>query len=234
MSERELSDNINSLMKRITAAASKTGRDLADIKLVAVTKTVPADKVSTAITAGLRIFGESRIQEAKEKIEILRQQHEPIEWHFIGHLQKNKAKTAVELFNYVHSVDSFALAEILNRYAMNMQKKLNILIEVKLSDEEAKHGIIKSNLMVNIGRIRKMQNLSIQGLMTIPPYSDNPEMSRPYFRELRRLRDEANEKGFDLRELSMGMTNDFVVAIEEGATMVRIGTALFGNRRETS
>lgn len=236
MSETTLFENINSVRKKIAGAAVRAGKNPGDIKLIAVTKTVPIERIKEAMDAGLRIFGENRVQEAQKKVTSyeLRVTSGKIQWHLIGHLQKNKAKTAVELFDMIHSVDSIELAEIMNNHAEKTGKRQGILLQVKLSDDESKHGILKDNLLGLIQEISGMKNLSTRGLMTIPPFFDNPETARPYFRELRRLRDEAEAKGFNLPELSMGMTNDFEVAIEEGATMVRIGTAIFGERTQKS
>lgn len=210
----------------------RAGRNPEDIKLIAVTKTVSIEKVKQAVDAGLRIFGESRVQEAQKKISNLKFEisNSRISWHLIGHLQKNKAKLAVELFDLIHSVDSAELAEAINKYAEKLGKTQKILVQVKLSAEPSKHGILKDNLINLLDGIKKMKHLKVKGLMTIPPYFDEPGMARPYFKETRRLRDEAEIGGFKLPELSMGMTNDFEVAIEEGATMIRIGTAIFGDR----
>ncbi|MBI5205915.1 MAG: YggS family pyridoxal phosphate-dependent enzyme [Nitrospirae bacterium] len=232
MSDTAFLENISSIYKRMSHAAMRAGRNPEDIKLIAVTKTVSIEKVKQAVDAGLRIFGESRVQEAQKKVmsNELRAMSERLSWHLIGHLQKNKAKVAVELFDLIHSVDSAELAEAINKYAEKHGKIQEILVQVKLSDELAKYGILKDNLVSLLDEIKKMKHLKVKGLMTIPPYFDEPGMARPYFKETRRLRDEAEMEGFKLPELSMGMTNDFEVAIEEGATMVRIGTAIFGDR----
>ena len=236
MTDTQVVENISGVYRRISNAAEKAGRMPEDIKLIAVTKTVGIQHIKEAIDAGLRIFGESKVQEAREKIQDSRFkiQGADIQWHLIGHLQKNKAKTAVELFDLIHSVDSAELAETINKYAEKAGKTQKVLIQVKLSDEISKYGILKNNLVELIKEIGGLKNLSIKGLMTIPPFFENPESARHYFRELRTLRDNINElrvTGCELRELSMGMTNDFEVAIEEGATMVRIGTAIFGERK---
>ncbi|MDO9287459.1 MAG: YggS family pyridoxal phosphate-dependent enzyme [Thermodesulfovibrionales bacterium] len=232
MSDTAFLENISSIYKRMSHAAMRAGRNPEDIKLIAVTKTVSIERVKQAVDAGLRIFGESRVQEAQKKVMSteLKAMSESLSWHLIGHLQKNKAKVAVELFDLIHSVDSAELAEAINKYAEKLGKTQEILVQVKLSPEAAKHGIIKDNLINLLDGIKKMKHLKVKGLMTIPPYFDEPGMARPYFKETRRLRDEAEMDGFKLPELSMGMTNDFEVAIEEGATMVRIGTAIFGDR----
>jgi len=221
----------------------RSGRNPEDVKLVAVTKTVDTEKIKEAIDWGLRVFGESKVQEARDKISNLKSFINPplppfskggegglrIEWHLVGHLQKNKAKIAVQLFDLIHSLDSAELAAEINRNAEKTGKTQKVLIQVKLSEEETKHGVAKEDLLDIIKAVSEMNNLKLEGLMTMPPFSDDPEMVRPYFRELRKLRDNIEKSGFALPELSMGMTNDFEVAIEEGATMVRIGTGIFAN-----
>lgn len=233
MADLSFLENISNIYKRMSHAAMRAGRNPEDIKLIAVTKTVSIEGVKQAVDAGLRIFGESKVQEAQKKISHFKFQisNSMLEWHMLGHLQKNKAKAAVELFDFIHSVDSLDLAETLNKDAEKIGKVQKILIQVKLSVEADKHGILKENLTKLIERVCSLKNLELKGLMTIPPYFENPEDARPYFRELSALRNEAETRGFGLPELSMGMTNDFEIAIEEGATMVRIGTAIFGERK---
>lgn len=233
MPDKYLMGAIKDIFMRISRAAMRSGREPEEIRLVAVTKTVNADMVRRAVEAGLREFGESRVQEAKNKFLELTSlvPDSRIAWHLIGHLQKNKAKAAVEMFDLIHSVDSIALAEALNEQAGRSNKAQRVLVQVKLAPEETKHGIEKKELFRCLDRLAGMKNLKTEGLMTIPPFFDDPGMSRPYFRELRDMKDEAEEKGFMVKELSMGMTNDFEVAIEEGATIVRIGTAIFGERK---
>jgi pyridoxal phosphate enzyme (YggS family) len=232
-----LRENISTVYGRISHAAMRAGRNPEEVKLIAVTKTVEAERVREAIDAGLRAFGENRVQEAKAKREGLARlstaDHRlpTIEWHLIGHLQRNKAKYAVRLFDLIHSVDSLGLAEELNGHAEKIGKLQDVLIEVKLSHEKSKHGISKGELTELLREVRYMKHLNLRGLMTVPPFSEDTEEVRPYFRELRELRDEAATPGFALPELSMGMSNDFEVAIEEGATMVRIGSAIFGERK---
>jgi pyridoxal phosphate enzyme (YggS family) len=240
MKDTGLIENIKNVYRRMSHAAMRVERNPEDVKLVAVTKNVNINIIKEAIDWGLRIFGESRIQEAREKIEELSQfahdvlQYTPISWHFIGHLQKNKAKTAVQLFDLIHSLDSFELARELDKHAEKSGKIQKVLIQVKLSDEETKHGVKTESLIDLIKAVSEMKNLRIDGLMTIPPFFNNPEMARPYFKELRELMDKINAlriTHYALRELSMGMTHDFEIAIEEGATMVRIGTGIFGERQ---
>ncbi len=222
------------MYRKISSAAIRSGRSPFAVKLVAVTKTVDIERIKDSINLGLRVLGENRIQEAREKILELRELLPDceVEWHMIGHLQKNKVKTAVQLFELIHSLDSVDLAEEINKYAEKARKIQRVLIEVKLSEEETKYGVAREDLMDLIGTVSGMKNIKLEGLMTMPPYFDDPEMARPYFRKLRELRDLAEKKGWKLPELSMGMTNDFEIAILEGATMVRVGTAIFGERRQ--
>jgi pyridoxal phosphate enzyme (YggS family) len=228
-----LFENIESIRARISSASLRAGRRPDEVRLVAITKTVGADAVKAAIECGLREFGESRVQEAQRKIgsEEFKMRSDGIRWHLIGHLQKNKAKLAVDLFDIIQSVDSVELAEMIDKYAENKGRRQSILVQVKLSDEESKHGINKDNVIDVIKRMFHMKNLSLEGLMTIPPFFEDPEKTRPYFRRLRQVRDEIKAAGIVLPELSMGMSNDFEIAIEEGATIVRVGTALFGERK---
>jgi len=230
-----LLDNIKNTYRKISYAALRAERDPYDVKLVTVTKTVSFEKIKEAIDLGLRVFGENKVQEAQEKIAACRLAFTNcvVEWHMVGHLQKNKVKTAVQLFDLIHSVDSIELARALDKHAERIGKIKKVLIQVKLSEEETKHGILKEDLMDLIISVTALKNLSLEGLMTMPPFFDEAELSRPFFRQLRELRDHIQEKGYRLPELSMGMTNDFEVAIEEGATIVRIGTAIFGERSYT-
>ncbi len=230
----QIIENISNIFKRISHAAMRAGRNPEEIKLIAVTKTVPPERIIEAIEAGLRIFGENRVQEARDKIPEIMQRAPDIKlsWHMIGPLQRNKAKYAVKLFDIIHSVDSKELALEINKQAEKIGKIQDILIEVKLSPEKTKHGISPEEFFELLEFTSTLKNLNVKGLMTIPPYSENPEDSRPYFRRLREVLEEANVKGFPLKELSMGMSGDFEIAVEEGATMVRIGTAIFGEREK--
>jgi len=227
-----IAEALRKVQTQIVHAAVRSGRNPAGIKLVAVTKTVDVSEIIEAIRAGALILGENRVQEAGKKIAELRAQNTDwkIQWHLIGNLQKNKVKTAVQLFDLIHSIDSAALAEEVNSHARKTGKIQRVMVQVKLSDEETKHGIAENNLMALIIKIANMDCLKLEGLMTMPPYFEDPENARPYFRRLKHLADRAIEKGFTLNELSMGMSNDFEVAIEEGATLVRVGTAIFGER----
>ncbi|MCE5194332.1 MAG: YggS family pyridoxal phosphate-dependent enzyme [Nitrospiraceae bacterium] len=227
--DTKLFERIKKINQEINCAAIKARRKTSDIKLIAVTKTVSIEQIQNALNSGLHVFGENRVQEAKDKI--LKIKNPSIEWHLIGHLQSNKAKLAVELFDVIHSVDSLELAKVLNRYAETNGKVQKVLLQVKLSEETTKHGIKKENIFTLLDLISNMKNLKTLGLMTISPYFENQDMARPYFRELKNIRDTAVGEGFKLQELSMGMTNDFEAAIQEGSTMVRIGTGLFGERK---
>jgi pyridoxal phosphate enzyme (YggS family) len=239
--DRRISENIKGIYRAISHAAMRAGREPQDIRLIAVTKNVGASAIIRALEIGLRDFGESRVQEFRWKYEEMNerlgsaaggQKGYEIRWHLIGHLQKNKAKVAVEFFDLIHSVDSVQLADLLNRSAEKISKTQKIMIQVKLSNENSKYGIAKHNTLEIIRCIEGMKNLKIEGLMAIPPYFDDPQEVRPYFRELREIRDDAEAKGFRLPELSMGMSHDFEIAVEEGSTMVRVGAAIFGERRK--
>lgn len=233
-----LTDTVSDILNRMTAAAVRAGRNPDLVKLVAVTKKVQVDVIEEALNAGLRIFGENRVQEAKAKIEHFMaickdhpgEKPRGVQWHLIGNLQKNKAKYAVHLFDLIHSLDSADLAEEICRQALKIEKVQRVLVQVKFSGDEARHGMTEEGVMTLLKEISGMSNLKLEGLMTLPPFFDDPEQARPYFRRLSELRDEAEKAGFSLPELSMGMSNDFEVAIQEGATMVRIGTSLFGER----
>jgi PLP dependent protein len=214
-------ENCRRVFDRIHAAAARSARVPQAIQLIAVTKTVAADKIRQAVDAGVAHIGENRFQEALPKREALRDL--ALTWHFIGHLQTNKAKKVVENFDWIQCVDRPELADKLNQTAT---KTLPVLIEVNLGGEESKSGIDADGLPGLVERFAGYPRLQLRGLMTIPPYSENPEEVRPYFRKLRELAER-----FRLPELSMGMSHDFEVAIEEGATMVRVGTALFGARQ---
>jgi pyridoxal phosphate enzyme (YggS family) len=223
-----LKARLESINQRIATACERAGRQVSEITLIAVSKTVPAVRIREAIEAGVRALGESRIQEAAAKISELRplSAEREVQWHLIGHLQSNKARRAVELFDAVHSVDDLKLAERLDRIAGESGKRLPIFIEVNIGGEESKTGVAPDAVLPFCEQVSKLPNLELKGLMTVPPFSENPEDARPFFRHLRRLRDEAR-----LNDLSMGMSDDFEIAIEEGATFVRIGSALFGARQ---
>ena len=221
-------ENLLRVTEWIEKATRRAGRSPGEIKLVAVSKTVDAGRIREAIEAGVSILGENYVQEAQKKIEEI---GKPVSWHFIGHLQSNKAKVAVRLFDAVHCVDSLPLAEDLNRRAQQADRKMPVMIEVNLSGETTKFGTEEEKVMTLARAILKLDHLSLDGLMTMPPYFDDPGMSRPYFVQLRALKERLVAGGIPLKDLSMGMSNDFEVAIEEGATYVRVGTAIFGARK---
>ena len=231
-----MTDTIESRLKmvrdRIANAAIACNRDPESIRLVAATKTVPADRIRVAIMAGIRDVGENYVQEAREKIESLKD--EEVSWHFIGRLQTNKAKYAVRMFDLIHSVDSLKLANELNKRAAKIEKVQKILIQVNISGEKTKSGIETERAIDLVRQIAALGNVAICGLMTLPPYFNAPDKVRPYFKSLKilqeRIRD-AHIPNVGMDELSMGMSGDFETAIEEGATIVRIGTAIFGERK---
>jgi len=220
--------NIKGIIHKIKLAAERVGRKEESVKLVAVTKTVDVSRIKEAIRAGIKIIGENRVQEAREKFKDIGKE---IEWHLIGHLQTNKVKYIFDIFSLIHSVDSLLLSEEIQRRAENKGLETDILIEVNLSGEKTKFGILPEKAINFVKDISRFKNINIMGLMTIPPFSESPEDSRKYFKMLRMLRDDIQKEGIEMKELSMGMSNDFEVAVEEGATMVRIGTAIFGERR---
>ncbi|RJQ51319.1 MAG: YggS family pyridoxal phosphate-dependent enzyme [Nitrospiraceae bacterium] len=225
-------ENLAAVREKIFKAAARAGRNPQDIKLVAVTKTIELPEIIEAAKTGVTIFGENRVQEAKEKITEFRAQNTDlkIEWHLIGHLQKNKTKYAVGLFDLIQTIDSPGLAEEVNKQAEKAGKTQRALMQVKISEEATKHGVPEKDMMELAYRISGMNNLKLEGLMTMTPYFEDAEKARPYFERLREIRDEAEKRGFKLPELSMGMSHDFDIAVEEGATMVRVGTAIFGER----
>lgn len=223
-----IAENLEKVKKRIQSACEKSGRNPDSVILVAVCKGHPPEAVKEAFECGVRIFGENKVQEAKGKIPLC---PSGISWHLIGHLQTNKAKDAVRLFDMIHSVDSLKLAAELDKRAAQVQRKIPVLLEVNVSGEVSKFGYPPSLLIGEIKELSAFPNLDLQGLMTMAPFVDDPELTRPVFKKLRELRDECEQVlGRPLPHLSMGMTNDFEIAIEEGATMVRIGTAIFGER----
>src|SRR5208283_2588448 len=211
-----LIENTSVILKKMSHAATCAGRSPDGVKLIAVTKTVGIEKIKEAVDIGLRIFGENRVQEAQRKIPGLESvvSDPGLEWHLIGHLQKNKAKYAVGLFGLIHTIDSVELAEEVNRQAEKIDKIQKVLVQVKLSGEETKHGVSEEDLLTLLKRVTGMKNLQLKGLMTMPPFFEDPEKTRPYFRQLRELSDEARKEGCDLTELSMGMSHDFEAAIE--------------------
>jgi pyridoxal phosphate enzyme (YggS family) len=225
-----IAENLKTVRDRIAAAAERAGRDPASIALVAVTKTIDAAGIREAVAAGASRLGENRVQEAKEKIEQLG----PIaSWHLIGRLQTNKAKYAVRLFDLIHSVDGPELAKELDRQAGKRGKVQDVLIEVNIAGEEQKAGVALSDAVALIKDAATFRNIRVLGLMTMPPFSEDPEASRPHYRRLRELAEAVKREkipGVPMEVLSMGMSGDYEVAVEEGATMVRVGTAIFGRR----
>jgi len=235
----DLRGRIAAVRQRMMAACERAGRDPAEVTLVAVTKTVPAAVIREAYEAGVRCFGENRVQEAATKIppiflHPLGNETTAPQWHLIGHLQTNKAKKALELFQVIQSVDSLRLAEALQRHAADLQRQVEIFIEVNTSDEASKFGATAGQTLQLAKQVAMLPNLQLTGLMTIGALTEDGEIIRRCFRQLRALRAEiaaANLPGVHLRHLSMGMTDDFELAIEEGATMIRVGRAIFGARR---
>jgi hypothetical protein len=223
--------NYRAIVGRIAVAAAKVGRDAREVRLLAASKSQPVESIRAALAAGVALVGENYVQEAEEKKNLLAEAK--VEWHMIGHLQRNKAKLAVQVFDVVESLDNLALAQELDKAAAKRSKIVRALIEVNLAGEESKAGVAKGDVAGLLEKIAGLAHVSVQGLMTVPPFRENLEEVRPYFRELRELRDSLNSLNLPhvrLNELSMGMTHDFTVAIEEGATIVRVGTALFGPR----
>ena len=223
-----IAENLQRVREQIAHAAAKVGRAANEIELVAVTKTHPAERVREAVEAGQTIFGESRVQEARAKIPELPSN---LCWHFVGHLQKNKIRHALPLFDLFHGVDSLALAREIDRIAAEDGKHPRVLLELNVAGEGTKFGFNAETLRAELGSLLALRRLSIEGLMCIPPLAEEAEASREFFVQLRELRDSL-EKEFDVKfpHLSMGMTQDFPVAVEEGATLVRVGTAIFGER----
>ena len=227
-----MKQRLEQIRQRIRQAAESCNRDADSVRLVAVSKTIAADTVKEAIEAGVTTLGENYIQEARDKFKALVQY--AVSWHFIGHLQSNKAKYAVRLFDLIHSVDSLKLARELDKQAAKVDKTQQILVQVNISAEDTKSGISADEAPRLIAEISRLKNLEVKGLMTMPPYFYQPEKVQPFFAALRELRDRIKEQAppnVSLDELSMGMTGDFEVAIKEGATLVRIGTAIFGERQ---
>jgi pyridoxal phosphate enzyme (YggS family) len=227
-----LKQQLEQIRLRIRQAAESCNRDADSVRLVAVSKTIAADIVKEAIEAGVTILGENYVQEARDKFKALAQY--PVSWHFIGHLQSNKARHAVRLFDLIHSVDSLKLAHELDKQAGKLEKIQQILVQVNISAEDTKSGISTDEAPRLIAEISRLKNLAVKGLMTMPPYFYQPQKVQPFFAALRELRDQISEQtlpNVSLDELSMGMTGDFEVAIKEGATLVRIGTAIFGERQ---
>jgi pyridoxal phosphate enzyme (YggS family) len=226
----DVATNYREIMERISRAAARTGRDAASIRLLAAAKAQDVERIRAAVAAGVSLIGENYVQEAAAMKASI---PGPIEWHMIGHLQRNKAKTAVALFDLIESLDSIALARELDKEGRKAGKRVRTFVEVNLGGEQSKTGIAEHDLCSLLEEASRLTNLTIEGLMVVPPYCESPEDARPYFRALRELLCRLQERrlpNLELKELSMGMSQDYPVAIEEGATIVRIGTALFGPR----
>jgi pyridoxal phosphate enzyme (YggS family) len=221
--------NVAAVRARIEEAARRAGRRSDEVLLVAVSKTVPVEAIRAALAAGVPALGENRVQEAREKIAAL---GHPVPWHLVGHLQSNKARDAVELFALVHSLDRVGLARALAERARRAGRTVEVLVQVNVAEEPQKGGFRPAELRAGLEAVAPLAGLRLRGLMTIPPLAPDPEASRPHYRELRKLLDAARgwAPGHPLTELSMGMSGDFEVAVEEGATMVRVGSAIFGPR----
>ncbi len=225
--QNDLRGNLTEVRKRIERAADRAGRSTDEIKLVAVSKTHPIEILQSAMQAGAVVFGENKVQEAADKIEVLGREN--IEWHLIGHLQSNKARKAAQLFDVIHTLDSIELAERLERICIEENRaSLSVLVQIDLANEATKNGIKESDLPKMIEFLQICKRLKFDGLMIIPPYLEDVELVRPYFKRLREIRDKVLPSG----ELSMGMSHDYETAIEEGATIIRVGTAIFGAREK--
>ncbi len=224
--QNDLRGNLAAIKERMRRAASKVGRNADEIKLVAVSKMHGIEVLQAAIEAGASVFGENKVQEADGKIEVLGREN--LEWHLIGHLQSNKARKAVQLFDVIHTLDSVELAERLERICVEVNRNsLSVLVQVDLANETTKNGIKEADLPVMFDFLKTCERLKFDGLMIIPPYFEDVELVRPYFKRLHEIRDVVLPNG----ELSMGMSHDFETAIEEGATIIRVGTAIFGERQ---
>jgi pyridoxal phosphate enzyme (YggS family) len=224
-------ENVAHVQERIAAACRRSGRRPEDVRLIAISKIVPPERIREAYEAGLRDFGENRVQEAKAKRPALSDL--TVTWHLVGHLQTNKARAARELFHWFHALDSFRLAERLENSVICSGEKLPVLLEVNLGGEESKSGVREEEIRPLAEQVSQLATLELRGLMVLPPFFDDPEQARPFFRrlgELAKAIEAANLPNVSMQELSMGMSHDFEVAIEEGATMVRVGTAIFGPR----
>jgi pyridoxal phosphate enzyme (YggS family) len=226
-----IKENLENIRNKIQMAAEACGRRPEEVRLVAVSKTMPNEKLVQAVDAGVKTLGENYVQEAREKFNDLYTL--PVSWHFIGHLQSNKAKYVVKIFDLIHSVDSLKLAKEIDKQAKKIDKIQDILIQVNISEESTKSGTQAEHTLGIVQEIGRLENVAIKGLMTMPPFFNAPERVQPFFKALRELRnqiDAENIPNVSMDELSMGMTGDFEVAIQEGATLVRIGTAIFGER----
>lgn len=227
----DVAANYRMILGRVHEAAAKVGRDARGIELLAAAKSQSSDAIRAALAAGVKVIGENYVQEARQKKQGI---DAPVEWHMIGHLQRNKAKAAVEIFDVIESLDNYSLARELDKEGVRRGRAVRTFVEVNLAGEQSKSGIAKERVQSLLEHIGGLSHIVVEGLMTVPPFREDPEQVRCYFRELAELRaelDGVNLPNVNLKELSMGMTHDYLVAVEEGATIVRIGTALFGPRR---
>ena len=225
-----VAENYRHVLKKVEEACARSGRDPKDVTLIAVSKTKPIEMIEEAMEAGARVFGENKVQELCDKYEQL---PKDLHWHLIGHLQRNKVKYIVDKAELIHSVDSLKLAEEISKEALKKNVEVNILIEVNVAEEESKFGVSVEETPVLVEEIAKLPGIHILGLMTIAPYTTDPEENRPVFRTLKKLAVDIKKKNIDnvcMDVLSMGMTGDYQVAVEEGATLVRVGTGIFGER----
>ena len=225
-----IKENVADVEAKIQAACDRSGRKREDVTLIAVSKTKPVSDIYEVMETGIKDYGENKVQELCDKIETI---HEPLNWHMIGHLQRNKVKYIVDKVSMIHSVDSLRLAEQINLEAAKKNVEVDILIEVNVAEEDSKFGLSTEEVIDMVQSIAKLPNVHIKGLMTVAPFTDDPEENRPYFRNLKQLAVDIAHKNIDnltMNVLSMGMTGDYEVAIEEGATMVRVGTGIFGER----
>lgn len=225
-----IADNLSQIEEKIALACERAGRNREEVKLIAVSKTKPVEDIQEAIACGVRLFGENKVQELKEKMEIL---GENLEWHLIGHLQTNKVKYIVGKVSLIHSLENMRLAEALDKEAKKRKTTVDVLVEVNVAKEDSKFGIKPEDAEGFIRQVSEFENIRIKGLMTVAPYTDISEENRKYFRELKKIMVDLNSKNIhnvNMNVLSMGMTGDYEVAIEEGATLVRVGTGIFGNR----
>ena len=226
-----VAENFRTVLEKVEAAAKRAGREPGSVRLVTVSKTVPVERIREAVEAGARILGENRVQEALTKMETVDFSGLPApEWHLIGTLQKNKARHAVGVFSLIHSIDSIELAKDVGRQAEKRGIRQKVLVEVNIAGEATKHGMRPEDALAAAKEISLIPGIELQGLMCVPPFTDDPEDSRPHFVRLRELLADINKAGIPASELSMGMSHDYEVAIEEGATLVRVGTAIFGAR----
>jgi len=229
-----IGDRVAAVRERIARAAARAGRRPEDVTLVAVSKTFPAAAVREAFASGVREFGENKVQEAEGKLRALQDlRPQGARFHLVGHLQGNKARRALPLFDLIHSLDSVELGQRLERLGAERRKPVEVLVQVELASEETKFGLDEPHLFPALEALRGLKEVRARGLMTLPPFEEDPERTRPFFQRLRQLMERADREGLlYARELSMGMSHDFEVAIEEGATLVRVGTAIFGERTQ--